>query len=297
MERVCVTGGGGYQASWLIQLLLSKGYKVHATVRDPSDKKNSHLKSLNGASDNLLLFKADLLDYNSLRSAIAGCNGVFHVASPVPPSKVNNPQVELLEPAVTGTYHVLEACCQERVKRVVVVSSIAAVTFNPKWPVDQVMDESCWSDKDYCKETEKWYCLSKTEAESKAFEYGEKSGLDVVTVCPSLILGPMLQTSVNASSLFLLKIVRDGLDTIENNTRVVVDVRDVAEAIVLAYEKPEANGRYICGPHTVKVEDLVNKLRSLYPNFNYPKRYAFPKSRRGIFVHLILKNELSSPKK
>ena len=37
-RRVCVTGGGGYIASWLIKLLLSRGYAVHATVRDPSKR-------------------------------------------------------------------------------------------------------------------------------------------------------------------------------------------------------------------------------------------------------------------
>jgi nucleoside-diphosphate-sugar epimerase len=33
--RVCVTGGGGFIASWLVKLLLSRGYAVHATLRDP----------------------------------------------------------------------------------------------------------------------------------------------------------------------------------------------------------------------------------------------------------------------
>ncbi|KAF5183937.1 Cinnamoyl-coa reductase, partial [Thalictrum thalictroides] len=73
---VCVTGGGGYQASWLVKLLLSKGYMVHATVRDPDDVKNAHLKTLENAAENLQLFKAELLDYDSLFAAIKGCVGV-----------------------------------------------------------------------------------------------------------------------------------------------------------------------------------------------------------------------------
>ncbi|KAF9613986.1 hypothetical protein IFM89_014786 [Coptis chinensis] len=68
-ERVCVTGGGGYQASWLIKLLLSKGYMVHATVRDPNDEKNAHLLTLENASENLRLFKTELLDYDGLSAA------------------------------------------------------------------------------------------------------------------------------------------------------------------------------------------------------------------------------------
>lgn len=58
----------------------------------------------------------------------------------------------------------------------------------------------------------------------------------------------------------------------ENKLRMIVDVRDVAEAILLAYEKPEAEGRYICTAHSIKTKDLVDKLRSIYPQYNYPMK-------------------------
>ena len=51
----------------------------------------------------------------------------------------------------------------------------------------------------------------------------------------------------------------------------IVDVRDVAEALILAYEKPEVQGSYICTAHQIKARDVVEKLRSLYPNYNYLK--------------------------
>lgn len=59
----------------------------------------------------------------------------------------------LTEPAVTGTRNVLKACVEAKIKRVVVVSSGAAVFINPSWPKGQVMDESCWSDKEVCRTT------------------------------------------------------------------------------------------------------------------------------------------------
>lgn len=62
-------------------------------------------------------------------------------------------QVELVEPAVMGTLNVLRACSEVNVKRVVVVSSVAAVAWNPNWPEGQVKDETCWSDGEYCKTT------------------------------------------------------------------------------------------------------------------------------------------------
>ncbi|XP_031406273.1 cinnamoyl-CoA reductase 2-like isoform X2 [Punica granatum] len=273
-KRVCVTGAGGFVASWVVKLLLSKGYVVHGTVRDPKDEKYAHLSKLDRASDNLKIFKADLLDYDSLRTAIAGCAGVLHVASPVPSSSVPNPEVEVLEPAVKGTLNVLKACKEVKIRRVVYVSSTAAVVMNPNWPKDQVMDESCWSSKEYCKATENWYCLSKTEAESAAFEYAKQNGLDVVAVCPGLIFGPVLQLTLNSSTLVLVKLVQGGEDSVPNRLRPLVDVRDVAEAVIMAYEKPEAEGRYICVAHAIKTRDLAEKLRRLYPDFTYPKNYS-----------------------
>ena len=56
-----------------------------------------------------------------------------------------------------------------------------------------------------------WYCYSKTVAESEALQYAKETGLDVLTVCPSFVLGPMLQRDVNASSLVLIKLLKGDL--------------------------------------------------------------------------------------
>lgn len=57
------------------------------------DQKNAHLKKLEKADENLQLFKTDLLDYEGLCAAMAGCSGVFHIASPVFPGTVPDPEV------------------------------------------------------------------------------------------------------------------------------------------------------------------------------------------------------------
>jgi len=59
-------------------------------------------------------------------------------------------QSEVLAPAVKGTLNVLQACSANNVQKAIVVSSTAAVRFNPSWPQDRVKDESCWSDKNLC---------------------------------------------------------------------------------------------------------------------------------------------------
>ncbi|VAI90602.1 unnamed protein product [Triticum turgidum subsp. durum] len=241
---VCVTGAGGFIASWLVRRLLAGGdYAVHGTVRDPSDPKNDHLRTLNGAGERLRLGRTA--------------------------------QVELLAPAVAGTLNVLRACRVAGVRRVVVVSSVGAIFINPNPPEGPTMDEHCWSDEEYCRATENWYCLSKTLAEREAWAYAEKAGLDVVTVCPPLVFGPLLQPTVNTSSLFLIRYLKcDGVDAMDDRVRNMVDVRDVADALVLAYESPEAAGRYICSAHARKVSEMVSVIRSLHPNLNCAKKFV-----------------------
>ncbi|KAL6844763.1 hypothetical protein ACP4OV_025422 [Aristida adscensionis] len=267
--RVCVTGAGGFIASWLVKLLLSRGYAVHATVRDPSDPKNAFLKQLDGAAARLRLFKADVLDGDALAAAVAGCEGVFHTACPVPSEKVADPESEVLAPAVRGTLNILQACSANNVKKVVVVSSTAALHFNPHWPQGIPKDESCWSDKEFCKKNEDWYMVAKTVAEEKALEYAQKNALTIVTIVPCMALGPSLQPVVNISSQFLIYLIKGGPTVMKNMTWYIVDVRDLAEAFVQVYEKVESSGRYICAPDQISTRDLVTLLKKSHPNYNY----------------------------
>ncbi|KAK1259168.1 Cinnamoyl-CoA reductase 1 [Acorus gramineus] len=273
VETVCVIGSASFLASWLVKLLLSKGYKVHGTVRNPDDEKNSHLKKLEGASENLKLFKADVLDYRSLAAAVKGCVGVFHAASPVPIDASPLSEKEMFESTVMGTLNVLKACSEAGVKRVVYVSSMASVLYNPTWPSDKVVDEDCWSDADYCRDLQNWYSVSKTIAEVEAVKLAEKNGLDVVVLNPVVVIGPMLQSNVNTSSLFIISFLKEGFEVMENQVLWYVDVRDVAEALLLLYTKPEAKGRYICSSHAIKSGDFKEKLKAMYPHYNYPKKF------------------------
>ncbi|KAL6901019.1 hypothetical protein ACP4OV_005695 [Aristida adscensionis] len=268
---LCVTGASGFIASWLVKLLLSRGYAVHATLRNPSDPKNAFLKQLDKAPEKLRLFKADVLDRDALAAAVAGCEGVFHVACPVPSEKANDPESEVLAPAVKGTLNILEACSANNVKKVIVVSSTAALHFNPSWPQGKPKDESCWSDKQFCMKNEDWYMVAKTVAEEKALEYAEKNGLTVVTVVPCMALGPLLQPLPNISSQFLIYIIKGGPTVMKNMTWYVVDVRDLADAFLLIYEKSNSSGRYVCAPDQITTKDLVNLLKKTRPSYNYVK--------------------------
>ncbi|KAL8257888.1 hypothetical protein R6Q59_025605 [Mikania micrantha] len=279
MERVCVTGAGGFVASWVVKELLAKGYIVHGTVRDPDDeKKNGHLKKLEHANERLHLFKADMVDHAGLCIAINGCAGVIHVATPVPAGKVTDPQAEMLEPAITGTRNVMNACLKSKVTKVVVVSSIAAVIGNPSWPKHTKMDENCWTDAEFCMKTELWYSAGKVISEHEALEFGKKNNLNVVSICPSIVFGPMLQSTLSTTNIILLNLFKGKnsfnlleLDKAEEDVDIpIVDVRDCVKALLLAFEKPEAEGRYVCSSHVLKTNALIKLLKSLFPHYNYP---------------------------
>lgn len=272
---VCVTGASGYIASWLVKFLLQRGYTVKASVRDPNDqKKTAHLTSMDGAEKRLHLFKADLLDEGSFDSAIEGCDGVFHTASPFY-HDVKDPQAELLDPAVKGTLNVLNSCAKSpSVKRVVLTSSIAAVAFNgkPRTP-DVIVDETWFSNPDICRAVQQWYVLSKTLAEEAAWKFVKEKGIDMVTINPAMVIGPLLQPTLNTSAAAILNLI-NGAETFLNFTLGWVNVKDVANAHILAYEVPSASGRYCLVESVAHYSEVVRILRELYPSAPLPEKCA-----------------------
>lgn len=272
---VCVTGASGFIASWLVKLLLNQGYTVKATVRDPVDtKKTEHLRALDGATERLHLVKANLLEDGSFDSAVDGCEGVFHTASPFYHA-VTDPQAELIEPAVKGTLNVLNSCIKTpSVKRVVVTSSMAAVAFNgrPRTP-DVVVDETWFSNSELCREMKMWYVLSKTLAEEAAWKFSKEHGIDIVTINPAMVIGPLLQPTLNTSSAAILNLI-NGASTYPNATFGWVNVKDVAKAHILAYEVPTASGRYCLVERVVHNSELVKILQDLYPSLQLPQKCA-----------------------
>lgn len=266
-QVVCVTGAGGFIASWMVKLLLEKGYSVRGTVRNPDDPKNSHLRELEGAKERLTLCKADLLDYQSLREAINGCDGVFHTASPV----TDDPE-QMVEPAVIGTKNVIVAAAEAKCRRVVFTSSIGAVYMDPNRSPDAVVDETCWSDLEFCKNTKNWYCYGKAVAEQAAWDEAKARGVDLVAVNPVLVLGPLLQPTVNASIVHIQKYLTGSAKTYANSVQAYVHVRDVALAHILLFETPSASGRYLCAESVLHRGEVVEILAKFFPEYPIPTK-------------------------
>ncbi|KAG6400632.1 hypothetical protein SASPL_137473 [Salvia splendens] len=268
MKKVCVTGASGYVASWLVKLLLRRGYTVNASVRDTNNpKKTQHLLELDGAKERLNLIKADLLEEGSFDAVVDGCDGVFHTASPFFIG-TNDPQADLIDPALKGTLNVLGSCARTpSIKRIVLTSSIAAVFANgkPRTP-EVVVDETWWSDPDFCKKTQ-------TLAEDAAWKFVKEKGIDMVAINPSMVIGPLLQPTLNTSSASISNLI-NGAETYQNAVVGWVDVRDVANAHILAFENPAANGRYCTVGRVAHYSELVKILHELYPTLHLPEKCA-----------------------
>ncbi|KAJ3703137.1 hypothetical protein LUZ61_006842 [Rhynchospora tenuis] len=262
---VCVTGGSGFIGSWLVKLLLEKGYTVHATVKNLEDEaETKHLHAMDSEPSHLNLFQLNLLEPTSILEAIEGTDGVFHLASPNI-LEAQNPQTEILDPAIKGTLNVLQAAKNYGIK-VVLVSSNCAISPNPKWPTDAPLTEDCWSDIDTLKEHELWYPLSKTLAEKAAWDFADKEGLELAVINPGMAVGPILPPSLGLSVKVVLELLQGMQMDLSKVVIGCVDVRDVARGMILLYET-SAKGRYMCIESIASWADVVNKIASLCPEF------------------------------
>lgn len=283
-QPVLVTGATGYVAGWLVKKLLEEGITVHAAVRNPDDqKKLTHLNKIAADTNGTIrYFKTDLLKEGSYAEAMKGCELVYHTASPFT-STVKDPQKDLIDPAVKGTTNVLETANKTpSVKRVVITSSCAAIysdaTDCQKAP-NGVLTENVWNTTSSLEYQP--YSYSKTLAEKKAWEINKnQSQWDLVTINPSLVLGPPLNAGATTSeSMSILKQLGDGTTKMgaPNLGVGLVDVRDVAEAHFKAGFTPEASGRYITSGHNTSLLEMGTALIPKYGD-KYPiPRKALPK--------------------
>ncbi len=262
MSPVLVTGGTGYLGTQLIAALLRNGTPVRATVRSlDSDNIVREAVRRGGADDGQLeLVVADLLSDDGWAAAVAGCEEIHHVASPM--LQAENPD-DVVIPARDGTARALRAARDAGARRVVLTSSFAAIGYTPKPSAEY--DERDWTDPDTPGLPA--YPLSKTIAEQAAWDFIEREGGDteLVVVNPTFILGPILTSAVR-SSVFIVKAMLDGQMPATRRQRFgLADVRDVADLHIRAMAAPEAAGkRYLAladGP-TISFLQISQILRT-----------------------------------
>lgn len=278
IKTVLVTGATGYVAGRLVEKLLKEGHTVHAAVRNPSDeKKLEYLNELDSKLPGKIIFyKADLLEDGSYDEAAKNCEIVFHTASPFS-LNIKDPQKDLVDPALKGTRNVLNAATKAgTVKRVVVTSSCAAIYGDSidllKMP-NQTMTEKEWNTTSTL--SHQPYAYSKTLAEKEAWKIaGEQDQWKLVTINPSLVVGPGINPHATSETFEIMKMLGNGaLKMGAPDLRIgAVDVRDLAVAHYNAGFMPNAEGRNIVSAENSSILDLATKLKKNYANYPLPKR-------------------------
>jgi nucleoside-diphosphate-sugar epimerase len=241
---VLVTGASGFVGMHCILRLLQDGYRVRGTVRNV-ERGNRVTAALAKHTDvaGLTLVEADLGSDAGWQAAVAGCQRVLHVASPVP-RKPPTTAEEVIAPARDGALRVLKAAQQAGVKRVVMTSSTSAVLYGHERDGSKTYNEDDWS---ILSDKISPYDRSKTIAERAAWDYvkglPEGQRIELVTICPGVVLGPVLSDEFSISGEVVRKLLAGEVPGLPDLGWAPVDVRDVAAAHVTAMTHPQAAGQ------------------------------------------------------
>jgi dihydroflavonol-4-reductase len=282
-DTVLISGASGFIASHTIAALLDAGYRVIGTLRRPDDPHaTAHLRALPGAGERLTLIAADLETPDAFDAPAAEADYVLHMASPFHIT-VADPERDLVRPAVQGTRAMLEACVRSgRVKRVVVTSSMAAITDEPDGA--HVLTEADWNDKSSLTRNPYYYSKAEAERAAWAFHAERRPAWDLVVINPFIVIGPSMTGTVNESNKLFVDLLSGVYPMIMDLTWGFVDVRDVALAHVRALTTPAAQGRYLCAGETRSMREVVDFL----------KREGYAKSKLpGIGLDSPLGNKLA----
>lgn len=263
---VVLTGATGYLGSQILNELLSRGYEVRITARNPKKTMGEEwLKPFfEKYNEKLEVFYADLTDDGSFDEVMRGAKSVIHTASPFKIQGIKNAQKELVDPAKKGTRNVIQSAENSKsVQKIVVTSSVAAVYGDA---VDiHNHEESVFSEKHWNTTSSvdhQPYSYSKTEAEKEAWRLADGKSWDLATINPGFIIGPSITDRGDSTSIQMIINMLKGKfkQGVPDLYFSMVDVRDVAKAHVEALEKENATGRFICTHETLNLLQLAEKL-------------------------------------
>lgn len=247
--KVLITGATGYIGHQMALKLADQNYEVNTLVRDLNSNKIPKHK-------NIIPFKGDICEYDTISNAIKNCDYVFHMAA-FTDLKCNKID-KFYHINVVGTKNVLEASLKENVKKVVYTSTLS--TFGPalyKVPITEDQPRIASYSNDYE--------LTKSMSEEIVREYVKK-GLSCTTLSLTQVYGPGLKTYSNGVNTLISKIMNDKVLFVPSKLDVeanYVYIDDVVNAELLALEKGMTGEKYIIGGENSDYKTLFNKIKSI----------------------------------
>lgn len=242
--KILVTGGTGLIGSYLIRLLLKRGFsKIIATHNRAAFELVEDIK------DQVEWHRIDIEDDVAYSEIIIGVDTVIHCAGMI--SLWPKEFKEMFRVNVNGTANIVNLCLLHDVKRLIHLSSIEAL--------GKEEDGSTISEKTEWKEeiTHTKYAQSKYYGELEVHR-GHAEGLHTIIYNPALVLGAGLW---NAGPMSLVQEVYKGLNYYPRGSMAMIDVRDLVKTIVDNIDNEQMNGeRYIVGSYNEKFKSLINQL-------------------------------------
>jgi len=288
-KTILVTGGAGFIGSWIVKTLVEQGNTVRVSVRNKSKTaKYQHILDLEKTNTGKVeLWQANLITPNGFDEVAKGCDSIIHVASPFT-LDTKNPQENLINPALKGTQNVLNAATKSgTVKRVIVTASCATIYGdNVDMKNKNITEFTEDINNTTSSLTHNPYSYSKVLAEQEANKiHAEQDSWSLAFINPAFVMGPAFSKDSNSGSITFMKDIlsgkyKSGAPELHFG---FVDVRDVAQAHILALENEKAQGRHlICGESM----DMISFTKIIEANF--PKQFKLPKTKAPKFLMMLL---------
>lgn len=256
-----VTGANGHLGNNLIRELLKRGEYVRAGVRNLTEK-----KPFEGL--NCEIVYADLLDKESLRKALEGVDVLYQVAA-VFKHWSENPEKDIIEPNVIGTKNILEAAKEANVRKVVYVSSVAALSAD-EINIRGKIDETSWQKNSFGNA----YFESKAKSERLAWEIAKNLELEMVTVLPGAMLGGEF-VKKTSSTIFFDNILNGEMKFSFDSEMSIVDVKDVVNGMITAAKKGINGTRYILtNEDPLTIDDMYRIANQVNPELKQPGKLS-----------------------
>lgn len=256
-----VSGANGHLGNNLIRFLIKKGIPVRATVRNIKNK-----KPFVGLDCEVI--QADITDKASFVNALQGVETFYAVGASFK-LWAKDPKKEIYDVNIEGTRNTIEAAAEAGVKRIVYVSSIAALDYT-KLPVKESYG--------YNTDRRDMYYNSKNDGEILAFLLAKALGIELVSIMPAAMIGSEAFLPLNVS-YGILKLILN--KEIPIDTKIAlnwVDVKDVAEGCYLAAIKGRDGERYIlANEQCMTITDTTLLANKLYPKLKLKAPLAVPK--------------------
>jgi dihydroflavonol-4-reductase len=246
--KAFVTGSTGLLGSNLVDALVAAGYEVKALAR--SRERAQHL--LRQAPVEIVV--GDLEDIPAFAPHLAGCDVLFHTAAYVRevfgPGN-HGPKLERIN--VQGTRELLIQADRYGIKAAIHASSTSVLGIGPNGtPGDERTPPDSYSHSDP-------YARSKVRAEQVIAEFLTTHSLPVVLILPAALVGPQ-DPGPSAVGQAIIQVLERKLPVIPPGGLSMVDVRDVAAAMIKAVERGRSGERYIVSQGYVTLERLVHAV-------------------------------------